>query len=168
MAPKTSGKQKLSRLWAVALLIAIPPFGYFLPDYLPRYLSWYSLSTQKIKEQARNYSRNFPACLYIVECSSGEPRLTLITDSEKLDTAELKKLIWKRRFYGYCEGPTENIVLDFPAIVKESSGISDARWSFYNDKFITNNGRFQGSSVSRYSWERCTKRKATWGKHQGG
>jgi hypothetical protein len=145
----------------LVLLIAIPLFLYFLLDYLPRYLSWYSLSTQEIKEKAQIYAKNFPVCLYIVECSSGEPRLTLVSNIEKLDIAELKQLIWKRRFYKYCEGYTENLVLDFPVKVKQS--ISDARWSFYNDRFITNHGHFQGSYVSQFPWEQCTESTAILG-----
>lgn len=146
------------------LLITIPAFVYFLLDYLPRFLSWYSLSAQEIKEKAKVYSRKLPVCLYIVECSSGEPKLTLVTDFERLDMGELKQLIWKRKFYKYCEGATENIVLDFPENVKKSQHISDARWSFYNDRFISNHGRFQGSYVSQYPWAQCKKSNAILGK----
>jgi hypothetical protein len=146
------------------LLVAIPLFIYLLLDYVPRYLSWRFLSAQEIVVKAKVYSGGVPACLYVVECSSGVPRLNLVSDIRELDIFELKKQIWNRRFHRYCEGATENIVLDFPESTKNSHNISDARWSFYNDRFITNNGHFQGSYVSQYPWEMCTESNVFWGK----
>ena len=139
-------------------------FGYLLLDYFPRYISWNLLTSKEIKEKAEDYSRNLPVCLYVVECSSGVPKLKLVADIQKLDMTELKILILKRRIFNYCEGATENIVLDYPENVKNSHVIDDARWSFYNDRFITNHGRFQGSYVSQYPWVQCTESNAIWGK----
>jgi len=129
-------------------------------DNIPRFISWYTLDKEKITSSAKDYSRNAPVCLYVVECSSGLPKLQLFSKIDDLNMTELKQLVWKRRFSGYCEGPTENIVLDFPDNIDRSS----ARWSFAGDGFITNNGHWQGSSVSFYPWEKCTKEKATWNK----
>lgn len=144
--------------------ITLPILIYLLFDNLPRYLSWQSLSTDKIETKAKIYSGGIPACLYVVECSSGNPKLKLVENIGDLDVVELKELIWRRRFYKYCEGSTENIVLDYPSRIKLSENISDARWSFYNDRFVTNNGHFQGSYVSQFQWETCTKSKVLWGK----
>ncbi|MDM5270755.1 hypothetical protein PGH07_01030 [Sulfurovum sp. zt1-1] len=142
------------------LLILSVSLIFLALDNVPRYMSWYTLDDEKITSSAISYSGNAPVCLYIVECSSGVPKLELISDIDKLNLDEIKELIWKRRIYNFCEGYTENIVLDFP----EDTNISSARWSFYNDRFITNNGHWQGSWVSIYDWEKCTVEKATWNK----
>lgn len=133
---------------------------FYVGDHLIGYFSWKNLTFEEIEQKAKGYARrDTPICLYVVECKSGTPKLRLVSNGEKINTDDLKEVIWKRRFYGYCEGKTENIAIDFPDRFKKQS---DARWSFSMDDFITNNGHFQGSFMSSEPWEKCTRANVTW------
>lgn len=138
---------------------------YLALDNIPRYLSWYNLSLEELREKALSYSNNQPVCLYVVDCSTDVARLKLVRDEKELDIDELKSLFWRRRFERYCKGYTENIVIDIPENIL-AEGRNDGRWSFYNDKFITNHGRSQGSAGSFYPIDECTVSDVLWGEHR--
>lgn len=156
---------KRIRQYALVKTIAVPALLvmlYVALDYIPRYLSWYNLSHDEIREKALNFSNGQPVCLYVVDCSTDVARLELIRDETELDTDRLKSVFWKRRFEGYCEGHTEDIVIDIPDNPQSEGRKDDARWSFFNDRFITNHGRFQGSAGSFYPFEECTINDVLW------
>ncbi|MEJ2345794.1 MAG: hypothetical protein P8090_10360 [Gammaproteobacteria bacterium] len=136
---------------------------YIALDKVPRYLSWRDLNVGKIKQEALRYSSGQPVCLYVVDCSTDVARLKLIRNEAGLDIDKLKDVFWRRRFDGYCKGYTEDIVIDIPDDLATGGRKDDARWSFYNDRFITNHGRFQGSAGSFYPYEKFTVNSTLWG-----
>lgn len=148
---------------AIFTVLIILPFILLTSyDYMSRYLSWYNLSLQKIKDEALKYSNGQPVCLYIVNCNTDVATLKLIKDETELDIKNLKSIFWKRRFERYCEGYTENMIIDIPDSLIETGREEDARWSFYKDGFLTNHGHFQGSFASFYDFEKCTINKVLW------
>lgn len=151
-------------LLSIVVATALSVLLYAALDNVPRYVSWLTLSLDKLKQDALVYSNGKPVCLYIVDCSTDVARLKLIRNETELDIEKLKSVIWQRRFSNYCEGYTENIVIDIPAASTTEGRRDDARWSFYNDRFITNHGHFQGSAASFYPFEGCTENDVLWGK----
>lgn len=150
-------------LWVVAITLGIGltlTGGYWTADSYPRYSSWRDLSLPTLKSSALAYYNGAAVCLYVVDCASGVARLRLVRNDAALDLEALKATIWRRRFERYCEGRTENIVIDTPRGGQGSN--NDARWSFFNNRFITNHGHFQGSSASVYPFESCRKDNVTW------
>lgn len=154
-------------LWLIVTLFFLLALIWLACDTFPRYKSWHLLTKEKIKTDAMRYAHGYPVCLYEVDCASGEPKLTMIKSFDDFNLKQFKKRTMKRRLTGYCAGPTENLVLDFPEHLKSQAKknqahFSSARWSFFHDKFQTNNGHFQGSYVSYLPWEACTVSLAMW------
>lgn len=167
-SPNRLGMAKIKRSGRNVLLIAALPalMGVVFVAFneVPRYLSWRNLGADELRKDALRYSNGQPVCLYVADCSTDVARLKLIRNEADLDIDKLKNIFWRRRFDGYCKGYTEDIVIDIPHDLPTKGPKDDARWSFYNNRFITNHGHFQGSAGSFYPYEKCTVNNTLWGR----
>ena len=155
-----------SFLAALALLIAIVFFGPL--DLSLRYLSFFSLTKEKLVSEAEAYiddraGGNQMACLYVVKCDNSYARLDLVRDMGDLDLQSVKRDVWDRRTRDVCRGRTTNIALHLipkPGHEEQIDSLARSRWSFINDRFIPLSGRFQSGSFTDQDWERCTPERA--------
>lgn len=131
-------------------------------DQLSRYLSWRNLTKDEIAESANWYIENRTsggrACLYAVVCENDRARLELVKDLERWDLDAAKSLVWDRKFGDRCPGRTANFALEMVQSGDGSlSGSDRAVWSFYNDRFVPIQRRYDGSSFSETDAEPCTE-----------
>jgi len=147
----------------VVLVIFFGPF-----DQISRYLHFSTLTKERLTHEARVYidrraGGGQMACLYAVSCEGERARLVLIDDLETWDFASAKNTIWRRALGDSCSGRTTNFALHLiPHEGHEArvESLSRARWSFFNDRFIPIQDRFQSSSFSDETWEHCTAERA--------
>jgi hypothetical protein len=146
-----------------ALAIAFVFFGPL--EYALKYLHFSALSKERLIRETKVYIRDRAggdqmACLYVVECDGEHARLELVSDIVGWNFRAAKDRIWRRRFsWNYCPGRTTNFGLHLiprAGHEPEIEATSHARWSFFNDRFIPQWGRFQSGSFSDQPWERCT------------
>ena len=132
------------------------------------YVHFRTLTKAKLEHGARSYirdglDRHQMACLYVVACDGETARLELVQDPDAWDLKAAKQTIWRRRFQDFCPGRTTNIGLRLIPMedarpLPESNAL--ARWSFFNDRFIPRQSRFQTGAFSDAPWEDCTAEKA--------
>src|SRR5215475_11988772 len=161
----------LAIAWEAAVWVIAFPFGRFYDgplEYALKYLQFSALSKERLISQAEAYIRGVAcgdqmACLYVVACDGEHARLELVSDIAGWDFRAAKDRIWRRRFSNYCPGRTTNFGLHLiprAGHEPEIEAISHARWSFFNDRFIPERGRFQSGSFSDQPWEQCTPERA--------
>jgi len=131
-------------------------------------LHFRQLSKQKVIAEANNYierhseSRRI-ACLYVVSCEGGRARLAIVPDVNGWDIGQTKARIWRRRFSDHCAGATANIGLQLapePGGSDVGDSMDQARWSFFNDRFVPLRSRASHGAFSEEPWERCTEARA--------
>src|SRR5215467_7895082 len=177
--PTGSAGRRMMAWWKWPLRFALVAalaiaFVFFEPvDYALKYLHFSELSKERLIDQAKVYIRdraggNQMACLYVVECDGEHARLELVSDIVGWDFRAAKDRIWRRRFSNYCPGRTTNFGLNLipragishTPWASFNAAIAHARWSFVNDRFIPERGRFQSGSFSDQPWESCTPDRA--------
>jgi hypothetical protein len=138
-------------------------------DTATRYYDFSTLSKAEIIDQAHKYILDRAggkqmACVYVVRCDNNRARLEMVTDLNAWDLEATKATIFHRRLNGdYCSGRTTNIALHLVPLEGREPQIeaaAHARWSFFNDRFVPQLGRFQSGSFSDQPWERCTPERA--------
>jgi len=163
-----NGREFVKRLfgwpiWAAGILGILFVFAGPL-DGLVRYSNFKSLTKEKLVAGVEEYLRyrvggGQQACLYVVNCDGDLARLELVKDVETWDFEAAKKTIWNRRFSSFCPGRTANFGIHVIPIADEQpefDAIAQARWVFFNDRFIPRLSRFQSGSFSDQPWEQCT------------
>ncbi|MDQ3126150.1 MAG: hypothetical protein M3Q74_11185 [Pseudomonadota bacterium] len=163
-------RQRKSGPWPwVALLLATGLFVFAGPlDIAARLLNYLTLTEAEIVKDAQAYlderaDLGQAACLYVVTCDGGEARLTLVPDLTDDILEQVREDVWHRRTSGFCPGRTTNIGLELvPKDGGEPLGSSQglARWSFFNDRFVSRSSRSQSGSFSEEPWEPCTLGRA--------
>ena len=159
----------LLRFFALVAALAIA-FVFFEPlDDVLKYLHFSALSKERLIRQTEVYIRDRTrgdqmACLYVVECDGEHARLGLVSDIVGWDFQAAKDRIWRRWWFSnYCPGRTTNFgfhLIPRAGHEPEIDAISHARWSFFNNRFIPERGRFQSGSFSDQPWEQCTPERA--------
>lgn len=165
---------KKTKLFVIIGLVMVLAMFFPTHDYYKHYASWKNLSKAKIVKKANFYidnrAREYEACFYAVTCETGRPALNLITSLDNWDLARTKKLTWDRRFKETCPGRTANFGLELIPRTKDQKATYPSReyavWSFYNDRFIPQKGRFHGPfHFSEVEHEPCTARHVITTKH---
>lgn len=173
-----SGKAK-SRSIAKLLvlpLICLAAWAIYVVTPIHKPIDWVTLDLVKFNRLIGRHLREAHgtadyACVYTVNCASGDAMLELRTHLTQSDFEPIKATIWRRKFENYCPGRTTNFGI-------ENSGEADAiaqGWEDYRRRdiwvdggFIGEDGRYSGGSFApKDSWTRCTRDKAYWTRQTG-
>jgi hypothetical protein len=155
------------KLWHFSLItVLFCTTTVFLFDRWARYQSWSHLSKFKIVAEADDFIRERApngegeACFYYVICEGGRPKMELMTSLEDWNLRETKKLVWNRKFKKTCQGRTANFGLELlekpQSDTKHLMYNKRAVWSFYNDRFIPQWGRFHAYAFSEVDHRPCS------------
>jgi hypothetical protein len=165
-------KRRSGKLWLIAaLVLGLAAVWFFTP--LNRFIAWLTLDVAALERQVDGHMRDVHrdaeyACLYAVDCSSGEARLQLQTQLTPGKLQRIRNEIWRRRFENYCTGKVANFGLAHGQLAgSEAKDVPQDCYAF--------GGGFGGAAgilsgcvfAPPGTWTPCTRDQAYWTREQG-
>lgn len=138
---------------------------------------WLTLDLPKFNRMVDKHMREFHgtaeyACVYTVNCATGEALLQLRTSLTQAELDTVKKTVWRRRFENYCPGRTTNFGIENSG---EAEYLHRPGWERYRRRdiwfdgdFVGEDGNFWGGSFAPPGgWTPCTRDNAYWTRDDG-